>query len=140
MIKQESLSGHWNTIAGAVREKYHQITGDELGRAQGNLEQLIGLIQRKSGETRDQIEKFLNESVDSAGATYKQVAQKASQMASQAGEAMQEGYQQLSDRAEQGYEYARDTVSRRPMESIAVVAGVSLLAGLAIGISMCSRR
>ncbi len=129
MVTQESISGHWHSIVGAVKEKFGQITGDDLTKLQGNLDQLVGLIQRKTGQTREQIESFLEDCCTQAGTTY----QKASQ-------AIDDGIHRLSEQADQGYRVARETVERRPMESVAVVAGLGLLAGVAIGISMATRR
>lgn len=107
MVAQETLSGNWHTIVGAIKEKFGQITGDDLTRVQGNVDQLIGLIERKTGQTREQIEAFLSD---------------------------------CCDQADHGYRVAKDTVAKRPMESIAVVAGLGLLAGIAIGVSMATRK
>lgn len=140
MVSQENLAGHWHTIVGAVKEKFGQITGDDLSRVQGNFDQLVGLLERKTGQTKEKIEAFLDDCCSSAGTTYKKAAQAGADLYNQAGEAIDEGYQQLRSQADQGYRYARDAVEKRPMESVAVVAGLGLLAGIAIGVSMASRR
>lgn len=140
MVSQENLAGHWNTIVGAVKEKFGQITGDDLTRVQGNFDQLIGMIERKTGQTKESIESFLNDCCDSAGTTYRRATKKGAELYNQAGEALDEGIQRFSEHADQGYQAARDAVSKRPMESVAVVAGLGLLAGIAIGVSMASRR
>jgi uncharacterized protein YjbJ (UPF0337 family) len=129
MVAQETLSGNWHAIVGAIKEKFGQITGDDLTRVQGNVDQLIGLIERKTGQTREQIEAFLSDCCNQAGTTYR----KASNM-------LDEGIHRVSEQADHGYQVAKDTVAKRPMESIAVVAGLGLLAGIAIGVSMASRK
>ena len=48
MISQESLKGNWNQIVGAVRHEFGQITGDDLSRVRGSVEELMGMIQEKS--------------------------------------------------------------------------------------------
>ncbi|AMV33208.1 hypothetical protein VN12_13865 [Pirellula sp. SH-Sr6A] len=129
MVAQETLAGNWHKVVGAIKEKFGQITGDDLTRVQGNVDQLIGLIERKTGQTREQIEAFLTDCCDQAGSAYR----KASHM-------IDEGINRVSEQADHGYQVAKDTVSKRPMESIAIVAGLGLLAGIAIGVSMASRK
>ncbi len=140
MVSQEKMSGNWQSVVGKVKEKFGQITNDDLTRVQGNMDQLVGLIERKAGQTREQAEAFLSTLHDKAEDTYKTVADKGQQVYSQATEMLDEGMKQVSQRAGEGYEYAKETITRRPAESIAVVAGLGVLAGIAIGISMCSKR
>ena len=61
MISQQTLKGSWNEIAGKLRSKWGQLSEDELERHQGNVQELVGYIQRKTGVARDQIERFLND-------------------------------------------------------------------------------
>lgn len=140
MVSQENLAGHWHTIVGAVKEKFGQITGDDLTRVQGNFDQLVGMLERKTGQTKEKIESFLNDCCSNAETTYRRAAQKGAELYNQAGEALDEGLHRFGEHADQGYRAARDAVSKRPMESVAVVAGLGLLAGIAIGISMAGRR
>jgi uncharacterized protein YjbJ (UPF0337 family) len=44
-----------------VRELWGDITDDEMLQVQGNYEQLLGLIQTRTGETREAIEDRLNQ-------------------------------------------------------------------------------
>jgi uncharacterized protein YjbJ (UPF0337 family) len=140
MVSQEKMSGNWNTVVGKVKEKFGQITHDDLTRVQGNMDQLVGLIERKAGQTREQAEAFLSTCYDKAEDTYKTVADKGQQIYNQAAGMFDEGLKQVGQKAGEGLEYAKETVTRRPTESIAVVAGLGVLAGIVIGISMCSKR
>src|SRR5262245_7846004 len=56
MVNQQTLQGNWNEIKGKLRSKWGQLTNDDLQTAHGNVDQLIGLIQRKTGEARSSIE------------------------------------------------------------------------------------
>ena len=53
MATKQEITGQWNTVVGAVKEKYGQITDSELAQLKGNVDQLVGLVQRKSGQTRE---------------------------------------------------------------------------------------
>ena len=50
MINQQTLQGNWNQIAGKLRAKWGQLNQDELQHLAGNVTELIGYIQRKTGE------------------------------------------------------------------------------------------
>ncbi|MDP9495940.1 MAG: CsbD family protein [Actinomycetota bacterium] len=42
--------GHWQRFKGSVRERWADLTDDELEQARGNLDQLVGAIKAKTGE------------------------------------------------------------------------------------------
>ena len=52
MVTRDQLIGNWNGIVGALREKFGELTKDELTRVEGNVEQLVELVQRKSGQSK----------------------------------------------------------------------------------------
>ncbi len=140
MTTHEALRGNWNTIVGAVKEKFGQITGDDLAKVEGNLDQFVGLLQRKTGQTRQQVEAFMEECCSGASGYLYSAAETAANAATQASRYIADGYKHATDEAERGYDYARKTVERRPLESVALVAGASLLAGVLLGISLGNRR
>jgi uncharacterized protein YjbJ (UPF0337 family) len=140
MVAQDKLSGSWHTIVGAIKEKFGQVTGDDLTRVQGNFDQLVGLLERKTGQTRESIEAFIDDVVDGGSSLYQKAKQKSADVVHQASDYVQQGVSQVSRRAEEGVDYARETVRSKPVESLAIVAGLSALAGLAIGFSMACRR
>lgn len=140
MITQERLKGNWNQVAGAVKEKFGQISGDELKRVNGNLDQLVGLIQQKTGKSREQVAEFLNSCCSSAESSYNRISEKATEYAEAAGEAVRENYDRAVQSAQRGYEQTVQTVSRKPLESLAVAVGLGMLTGLVVGLSMSSRR
>ncbi len=140
MATQEMLRGNWNSIVGAVKEKFGQITGDDLMRVQGNLDQFVGLMQKKAGQTREQVEQFLEECCSSSSKTFSNAVESVAATAGQAGRYVSDGFRYAADSVERGYDQAHDVVERRPLESVALVAGVSLIAGVLIGLSLCGKR
>lgn len=139
MVTKQELSGSWNKIVGTVKEKYGQISDNELRQVEGNVDQLVGLVQRKTGQSREQIEAMLDECCQSADSTMQRVSEKASQYAGDAGEYVREQYGQISDQAQRGYQQSVRTLSRHPLESAGVAFGIGLVAGIAIGLSLTSR-
>jgi len=139
MISKERLDGNWNRVAGAVREKFAQITGDDLERVQGNAEQLVGLIQQKTGVGKEKIESFLENCCRSTESAVNRVSETASEYAGMAGKAVRENYDQFAAEAQRGYEATLKTMHRRPLESVAIALGAGVLAGLAVGLSLSKR-
>lgn len=140
MVSQERLEGNWKRVLGAVTEKYAQITGDDLQRVQGNVEQLIGLLERKTGKSREQIEAFIDNCCQSGESAMNRVSGAAAEYADMAGRAVRDNYQRLSGEAQRGYEYSVRSMQRRPLESVAIALGAGMLAGLALGITLLGRR
>lgn len=54
------LKGNWNTLKGKVKEKYAELTDDDLLYEEGKEDQLIGGLQKKTGQTRDEVVDWLN--------------------------------------------------------------------------------
>ena len=53
--KQLKLSGNWNEIKGKIKQKYADLTDDDLRYQEGQEDELIGRIQKKSGQTKEQV-------------------------------------------------------------------------------------
>ncbi|MFZ1808130.1 MAG: CsbD family protein [Cyclobacteriaceae bacterium] len=51
------LKGNWNEVKGKLKQKYGQLTEDDLSFAEGKEDELIGRIQKKLGKTKDEIKK-----------------------------------------------------------------------------------
>lgn len=56
------LKGNWNEIKGKLKQKYGQLTDDDLTFAEGKDDELFGRLQARLGKTkealRDEIEKL----------------------------------------------------------------------------------
>ena len=53
--------GNWNIVKGKLKQRYAQLTDDDLRYVEGQEEELIGRIQKRTGRTRDEIEEILDE-------------------------------------------------------------------------------
>ncbi len=47
--------GNWNQIKGKLKQKYGQLTDDDLTYAEGKEEELMGRLQTKLGKTKEEI-------------------------------------------------------------------------------------
>lgn len=57
----EILKGNWHIIKGRLRQKYAHLTDNDLRYAQGQEEELIGRLQKLTGQTREEIEMILRD-------------------------------------------------------------------------------
>jgi uncharacterized protein YjbJ (UPF0337 family) len=51
------LRGNWNEIKGKLKQKYGQLTDDDLEFAEGKDEELLGRLQQKVGKTKEELRK-----------------------------------------------------------------------------------
>jgi len=56
------LKGNWNVIKGKLKQKYGQLTDDDLTFVDGKEDEMLGRLQTRLGKTkeeiRDEVEKF----------------------------------------------------------------------------------
>jgi len=49
------LKGNWNEIKGKLKQKYAQLTDDDLTFAEGKEEELLGRLQQRLGKSKEEI-------------------------------------------------------------------------------------
>jgi uncharacterized protein YjbJ (UPF0337 family) len=54
MTKLE-FKGGWNEVKGKLKQKYAQLTDDDLSFAEGKDEELLGRLQQKLGKTKEDL-------------------------------------------------------------------------------------
>ena len=139
MVNEQTLQGNWNEIKGKLRTKWGQLTNDELQTFDGNVERLVGLIQRKTGEARSAIERYLEELSSNGASSFSQAAESVREYATQAAEKVQETSRQAAESLRYGYEEAEHMVKEKPFESMAVCFGSGVIVGVLVGLLLRSR-
>lgn len=138
-INTQELQGQWNKLQGKVKEKWGQLTDDDLQIQGGNIDQLIGKIQAKTGEGREAVEKFLTGLTGKGSEGISKAAEQVSQFAQSVAPKLKEQYGQLSDGTREKLEQGYDAVKQSPAQSVAIAFGVGILAGVLVGLSVRSR-
>jgi uncharacterized protein YjbJ (UPF0337 family) len=150
MVNTQVLQGQWNQVRGQLKKKWGQLTDDDLRFANGNIDQLIGRIQHKTGEAREAVEGFIDELTATGASAVSQVAETAGQFARSAAEGARdsyqrvagqarEGYNRISGELERGYEVSRDLIRENPARAVAMGFGVGVLMGVVVGLALRSR-
>lgn len=55
------LKGKWNIIKGKVKQKYADLTDDDLLYVEGKEDELYGRLQEKTGKTREEVKSWIND-------------------------------------------------------------------------------
>jgi uncharacterized protein YjbJ (UPF0337 family) len=56
-----SYKGEWNVVKGKLKQKYGQLTDDDLIYLEGKDEELLGRLQKKLGKAKDELRKLISE-------------------------------------------------------------------------------
>lgn len=52
----DQVAGSWKQFKGKAKEKWGELTDDELDQVEGKRDQMVGLIQKKYGYAKDRAE------------------------------------------------------------------------------------
>jgi uncharacterized protein YjbJ (UPF0337 family) len=61
---KDKLRGNWNQIKGNIKQKYADLTDDDLLYVEGKEDELVGRLQKKTGETKEAIQSWFNSDRD----------------------------------------------------------------------------
>jgi uncharacterized protein YjbJ (UPF0337 family) len=136
MVNQQTLSGNWNELKGKLTRKWATLSDDDLRAFNGNVDQLVGRIQQKTGESREAIEEFLDQVAEEGSQFVGGARDKIEQTAADAVKGAREGYAAFR----QGYAEAEKVVQQRPGQAIAVAFGLGLISGLGIALLLHDRN
>ena len=62
MTKLE-IKGDWNITKGKLKQKWAKLTDNDLTFTEGAEDEFLGRIQKRTGETREAIEKAVHEAL-----------------------------------------------------------------------------
>ena len=53
------IKGGWNEAKGKLKQKYGELTDDDLTYSEGQEGQLVGRLQKKLGKSKDEVRKII---------------------------------------------------------------------------------
>jgi uncharacterized protein YjbJ (UPF0337 family) len=115
------------------------LTDDDLQIHSGNVDQLVGRIQQRTGEGREAVERFLSELTSRGSSTIAQAAESVGQYAQHAGDRLREQYGYLGDQARERFDQAQEMVREKPGQSVVAAFGIGMVAGVIVGLALRSR-
>lgn len=60
-MEKMEVKGAWNELKGKIKQKYGQLTDDDLAYDEGKADEMYGRLQQKLGKTKDEIKKELRD-------------------------------------------------------------------------------
>jgi uncharacterized protein YjbJ (UPF0337 family) len=55
------VKGNWNMVKGKLKQKWASLTDNDLRYVEGAEEELVGRIQKRTGESREAVERVLRD-------------------------------------------------------------------------------
>lgn len=139
MISQQTLQGNWDEIKGLLRSKWGELTDDDVTEFNGNVEQLLGTIQRKTGEARESVEQFFEQFNSNGASAINRASETVRAGAEHAVEAGQETSHRAAASVSEAYAEVEDMVRQRPIESIAICFGAGVITGVVVSLLLRGR-
>ena len=59
-MDREQTDGAWTSIKGKAKRIWGELTEDDFMKAEGSIDKLIGTIERRFGETKEEIKKKID--------------------------------------------------------------------------------
>lgn len=56
----DRIEGNWKQFSGKVKEKWGDLTDDDIARVNGNREQLEGVLQQRYGYAKDRAQQEID--------------------------------------------------------------------------------
>lgn len=61
-----SIKGNWNMLRGKLKQSFASLTDDDLKFEEGKEDELMGRLQKKTGQTKEELSKWFKSNMDSA--------------------------------------------------------------------------
>lgn len=58
-VNKLQIKGRWNIIKGALKQQWAKLTDDDLQLIDGKYDELLGRIQKRTGESHEAVEQFI---------------------------------------------------------------------------------
>ncbi|TWT37132.1 hypothetical protein KOR34_20790 [Posidoniimonas corsicana] len=139
MPEQDQLRIGWDDLKSKVRDAWSQLGEEDLSAFQGDLQQLVGWIQQRTGQSGEEIANCLAGLDERFRPVLKQFASAARECYDHASTASAETVDRLREGVEVRRARAELAVRKHPMESVAVAFGAGVVAGALVALVLRSK-
>ena len=63
-MNEDIFKGKWKELKGSIKEKWGDLTDDDVTEVEGKTEKLVGILQQKYGYSRDKAQEEYNKFMD----------------------------------------------------------------------------
>lgn len=61
MTTKLEIKGNWNELKGKLKQKYGQLTDDDLTFSEGKEDELLGRLQQRLGKDKEELRKVISD-------------------------------------------------------------------------------
>jgi uncharacterized protein YjbJ (UPF0337 family) len=61
IMNKLTIKGNWNEVKGKLKQKYADLTDDDLTFAEGKEDELLGRLQQRLGKSKDELQREIEE-------------------------------------------------------------------------------
>ncbi len=138
-INQQTLERYWNEIRAKLQQRWSELNKEDLQRARASVEQLVTLVQEKTGTSREQVRRYLDELTSNLRSALSSSSQQARELGQSVQQRSQESMREASEAVRAAYIQTGRTVRRHPVESVAIGFATGLLSGIVLSTLLRSR-
>ena len=59
-MEKQQMKGSWNEVKGKLKQKYGQLTDDDLIYSEGKEDEMYGRLQKRLGKTKEEIKREID--------------------------------------------------------------------------------
>lgn len=59
-MNKDQIQGEWDQLKGRVKKAYAELTDDDFQRADGSHDKLLGIIEKRFGDTKEKIQQKID--------------------------------------------------------------------------------
>jgi len=56
-MNDEQLKGKWNQVKGKFKQRYANVTDDDLTYSEGEFDEMLGRLQEKTGKRKEELKR-----------------------------------------------------------------------------------
>ena len=60
-MNTDQIKGNWNIAKGKLKQKYGELTEDDLQYTEGQEDELIGRLQNKLGKSKEEVKQMIDD-------------------------------------------------------------------------------
>lgn len=60
IMNEDQLEGKWKQIRGEFKQKYGEVTDDDVTYSEGKFDEMLGRMQEKTGKTKEELKREID--------------------------------------------------------------------------------
>ncbi len=129
-MKHFTFDHHWDAIKARLKQRYAQLTDDDLAFAEGKGEEVLANLRIKIGASVEDLSTLLSELYNEANGKWERVKTKVGDLAEEAGARSSAACEQAQESFCTMCESSADFVRQHPRKSLLGALCVGFVAGL----------